>query len=235
MTTPDAQWISLAAAIDLARGAYGDDGVQSLIRGVRERTIEIYFSVDHFTPPPARLFEGFGPNYMEAAIADWKLDIWSLIETRLGFGNSTEGHMECFDLIAGDFDATIQIGSTGERFYHQIRGLRLNRVDIERVLELSGTITPLEGTEVASRKDRTGIGGAPKKYDWEMALAHVAAVANTPNGIPTGVSDEVTNADVTKLLTAWFVQKIDKEPSSSEVRKRASYVLSAINALKKQA
>jgi len=233
MTTPDAQWISLAAAIELVRGAYGDDGIQSLIRGVRLGTIEIYLSADHFTPPPARFFEGFGPNSMEAAIADWKLDIWSLIETRLGFGNSTEGHMECFDLIAGDFDATVQIGSTGERFYHQIRGLRLNRLDIERVFELSGTITPLESHENASRKDRTGVGGAPKKYDWEMALAHVAAVANTPDGIPTGVSGEVTNADVTNLLTEWFAQKLDQEPSSSEVRKRAGYVLSAINALKK--
>lgn len=69
--------------------------------------------------------------------------------------------------------------------------------------------------------------GRPPKYDWEGALAHVAAVANTPDGLKTGPGAQAT---IERLIADYFMQASDdgSTPCVSEIRKRASRVMWAM-------
>lgn len=73
--------------------------------------------------------------------------------------------------------------------------------------------------------------GRPPKYDWEGALAHVTAVANTPDGLETGPGAQ---AAIERLITDYFARTSNNgtAPCESEIRKRASLVMKAIEALK---
>lgn len=72
--------------------------------------------------------------------------------------------------------------------------------------------------------------GRPPKWDWEGAMAHVVAVANTPDGLETGPGAQ---AAIERLIADWFTRasKDAGAPSESEVRKRASCIMKAIKNL----
>jgi hypothetical protein len=74
-------------------------------------------------------------------------------------------------------------------------------------------------------------GGRPPKYDWEGALAHVVAVANTPDGLETGPGAQ---AAIERLIADHFARASNdgSAPCESQIRKRASRVMKAIEALK---
>ncbi len=73
-------------------------------------------------------------------------------------------------------------------------------------------------------------GGRPPEYDWEGALAHLIALANRPDGLhPT---NEPNASYLAELMASWFEQTAGKEPASSELRKRGSVILRAIEKLK---
>jgi len=69
--------------------------------------------------------------------------------------------------------------------------------------------------------------GRPPKWDWEGALAHVVAVANTPDGLETGPGAQ---AAIERLIADWFTRASNdaSAPSESEIRKRASRIMKAI-------
>lgn len=69
-------------------------------------------------------------------------------------------------------------------------------------------------------------GGRPEKWDWEGALIHVIAEANTVNGLPT---DRGAQAQIEKMISEWFMWKTGNSPADSEIRKRASAVMKAIS------
>lgn len=73
--------------------------------------------------------------------------------------------------------------------------------------------------------------GRPPKYDWEGALAYVTAVANTPDGLETGPGAQ---AAIERLMADHFTRTSNdgSGPCESEIRKRASRVMKAIEALK---
>jgi len=73
--------------------------------------------------------------------------------------------------------------------------------------------------------------GRPPRYDWEGALAHVVAIANTPDGLETGLGAQ---AEIERLIADYFAQAGDDgdTPCESEIRKRASRVIKAIEAHK---
>ena len=69
-------------------------------------------------------------------------------------------------------------------------------------------------------------GGRPQKWDWESALIHVIAEANTLDGLPT---DRGAQAQIEKMISEWFIRKTGNSPADSEIRKRASAVIKAIS------
>lgn len=68
-------------------------------------------------------------------------------------------------------------------------------------------------------------GGRPPTWDWESALIHVIAEANTLDGLPT---DRGAQAQIEKMISEWFMRKTGNSPADSEIRKRASAVMNAI-------
>lgn len=69
--------------------------------------------------------------------------------------------------------------------------------------------------------------GRPAKWDWEGALTHVTALANLPDGLPEGSGAQ---AQVARLINDWFVANTGDAPAESEVRKRASMIMGALEA-----
>ena len=67
--------------------------------------------------------------------------------------------------------------------------------------------------------------GRARKWDWDGALAHIAAVANRPDGLPEGHGAQ---AAVERMIAEWFVARTDGSPPESEIRKRAAQVMSAV-------
>jgi hypothetical protein len=74
-------------------------------------------------------------------------------------------------------------------------------------------------------------GGRPPKWDWEGAMAHVAAVANTPDGLETGPGAQ---AAIERLIADHFTRASDdaSTPCESEIRKRAKRIMDEIENLK---
>jgi hypothetical protein len=69
-------------------------------------------------------------------------------------------------------------------------------------------------------------GGRPQKWDWESALIHVIAEANTVDGLPT---DRGAQAQIEKIISEWFMRTTGNSPAVSEIRKRANVVMKAIS------
>lgn len=68
-------------------------------------------------------------------------------------------------------------------------------------------------------------GGRPPTWDWEGALIHVTAIANTPDGLPSGRGAQ---AWIEGVLQDWFIQTAGSSPSEGEIRKRASAVMKGL-------
>jgi hypothetical protein len=80
--------------------------------------------------------------------------------------------------------------------------------------------------QIASRRGRVPI------YDWTGALAHVAALAHSSDGLFLESGAEPSASHIARLMEAWFIGKNQKAPADSELRKHATKVLVEINALK---
>lgn len=70
--------------------------------------------------------------------------------------------------------------------------------------------------------------GRPAKYDWEGAIAHVAALANHPDGLPTGSGAQ---AEIARRIADWFEGAGGDCPADSEIRRRAARIMQAIGAV----
>jgi hypothetical protein len=68
--------------------------------------------------------------------------------------------------------------------------------------------------------------GRPPKWDWEGALAAVTAIANSVDGLPTGLGAQ---AEVERSLAEYFIAQSGASPAESELRKRASRIMQAID------
>lgn len=67
--------------------------------------------------------------------------------------------------------------------------------------------------------------GRPRKWDWEGALAHIVAEAQTPDGLPTGHGAQ---AKVEAMIANWFEAQSGNSPAVSQIRQRASKVMALI-------
>jgi hypothetical protein len=72
--------------------------------------------------------------------------------------------------------------------------------------------------------------GRKQKYPWELAMAHVVAVANGRDGL--GISDHGAPGDqaiVESILQQWFIDSNRDVPSETQVRSYAQKIMSAID------
>jgi hypothetical protein len=128
-------------------------------------------------------------------------------------------------------DATLDHLEKLEEVVEQGHGMPLTSVTLKFAADRfdivrSGLIHTLDShrPSVATPKHA---GGRPPKYEWERALAHIAALANLPDGLPTGPKAQ---ADITRLMNDWFVLKQGTHPDDTD--KRAKLVVEEIQALK---
>lgn len=85
---------------------------------------------------------------------------------------------------------------------------------------------PMRFDEVANPATKPKVGpGRARKWDWDGALAHIAAIANRPDGLPEGHGAQ---AAVERMIAEWFITRTDGSPPESEIRKRAAQVMSAV-------
>lgn len=76
-------------------------------------------------------------------------------------------------------------------------------------------------TTTSGNETRTRV-GRPKTWDWEGALGHIVAVAQTPDGLPTGPGAQ---ARIEEIMSAWFMAETGNSPAVSQVRQRAASIM----------
>ncbi len=133
------------------------------------------------------------------------------------------------DTIPGD-------GDLREVFFpdSEFLGTELDRADFDAVIEgLSFEFSKIEmllpsmalgaatGFTALGNEARAGI-GRPKKWDWEGALANVIAVAQTPDGLPTG---QGAQARIEELIADWFIAETGNSPAVSQIRQRSASIM----------
>jgi len=79
---------------------------------------------------------------------------------------------------------------------------------------------------LVARGDQGGSLGRPRKWDWDAALAHIVALANKPDGLPTGHGAQ---ARIEELLTQWFLDQAGDSPATSQIRTRAQKIVRSLD------
>lgn len=100
-------------------------------------------------------------------------------------------------------------------------GVNFQQAEIEMIVLNAGkSVDPLSAP---TGQDCTT--GRRRKYDWEGALIGVIALANSPDGLPTGYGAQ---AKIERMLAGWFQKTHGVEPSSSELRLRARRIVNEV-------
>jgi hypothetical protein len=73
--------------------------------------------------------------------------------------------------------------------------------------------------------------GAPRIYDWERALAHVAAVANTDDGLFSADGTTITASRISEIMAEWFSSEGKAEPARSLLNAKAALVMGAMRTI----
>jgi hypothetical protein len=76
-------------------------------------------------------------------------------------------------------------------------------------------------------------GGAPRKWDWDGALLHLAALAHHGvNGLFRDDGSDPNQSDIARHLRAWFIDTCDNSPENSQLRDYGKRFVIELNALK---
>jgi hypothetical protein len=76
-------------------------------------------------------------------------------------------------------------------------------------------------------------GGAPRKWDWDGALLHLAALAHMDtNGLLRDDGSDPNQSDIARRLQAWFLETNDNSPENSQLRDYGKRFVTELNALK---
>lgn len=125
------------------------------------------------------------------------------------------------DWIAGDFsfeDDDSGIYATGSA-----SGVKFDRAG-------------LPALDLLTVKPPTNPGGAPRKWDWDGALLHLAALAHgSPHGLFRDDGKDPNQSDIARHLRAWFIDANDNAPESSQLRDYGRRFVAELNAIKLQA
>lgn len=125
------------------------------------------------------------------------------------------------DWIAGDFsfeDSDAGIYATGSA-----SGVKFDR---------SG----LPAIDLLTSRPPPNPGGAPRKWDWDGALLHLAALAHgSPDGLFRDDCKDPNQSDIARHLQAWFIDTHKDAPESSQLRDYGKRFVTELNAIKLQA
>lgn len=125
------------------------------------------------------------------------------------------------DWIAGDFsfeDSDAGIYATGSAI-----GVKFDRAGLPAIDRLTS-------------KPAANLGGAPRKWDWDGALLHLAALAHAgPDGLFRDDGKDPNQSDIARLLRAWFIDTRNEAPESSQLRDYGKRFITELNAIKLQA
>jgi hypothetical protein len=136
------------------------------------------------------------------------------------------------DWLPTDPDVIEMFFPTSEFFYSEFEhpsysvrfeGLAFDRARIEMMLPnfKMGEVGLIDRTPVGGRRHV----GRPSTWDWEGALAYVVTQAQTPDGLPTGHGAQ---ARIETMIAEWFESEVGGSPAVSQIRKRASSVVRAL-------
>ncbi|OHD02019.1 MAG: hypothetical protein A2095_06700 [Sphingomonadales bacterium GWF1_63_6] len=75
------------------------------------------------------------------------------------------------------------------------------------------------------RSDQVKAMGRPRKWDWDEAMAYVVALANKPDGLPTGAGAQ---ARIEELIQQWFLDKDGNAPALSQIRQRVQKIMAGL-------
>jgi hypothetical protein len=84
---------------------------------------------------------------------------------------------------------------------------------------------PEDQSPIRAVVERRGAIGRPPKWDWESALEHMIAKAQTPDGLPSGPGAQ---AEIERMIADWFVQTENASPSESQIRSRAQRIMRSV-------
>ena len=97
---------------------------------------------------------------------------------------------------------------------------------LQNVIEMllpSAELTPVKPM-TSNVEGRRSI-GRPQKWDWDGAMAHIVAEAQTPDGLPTGAGAQ---AKIEAMMQAWFIDQFGDAPATSQIRRRASTIIQSL-------
>lgn len=135
-----------------------------------------------------------------------------------------------FDWIAGDFSFEANKGDTfsSSGYAH---GVLFDRACLPAIVRDFDVGTEGAVTSITKRKTS----GAPRKWDWDGALLHLAALAHHGvDGLLREDGSEPNQSDIARHLQAWFVGTCDQSPEDSQLRQYGRRFLDELNALKSQ-
>lgn len=76
-------------------------------------------------------------------------------------------------------------------------------------------------------------GGAPRKWDWDGALLHLAAIAHgSPDGLLRDDGTDPNQSDIARHLQAWFINSRDEAPENSQLRDYGKRFIIELNAVR---
>jgi len=104
-----------------------------------------------------------------------------------------------------------------------LSGMCFELAKVEMLLPNERIMTDLPMATV--RSDQVKAMGRPRKWDWDEAMAYVVALANKPDGLPTGAGAQ---ARIEELIQQWFLDKDGNAPALSQIRQRVQKIMAGL-------
>jgi hypothetical protein len=116
------------------------------------------------------------------------------------------------------------VGSEIEDPNYQVvfEGLKFEANVVELLLPSAQLVLP---NSSSSPTPGARYAGRPTKWDWDGAMAHVIAMANSPDGLPDGHGAQ---AKIEAMIAQWFVDQTGNSPATSQIRAKASRIMRGI-------
>ncbi len=94
----------------------------------------------------------------------------------------------------------------------------------------------LPALDLLTAKPPTNPGGKPRKWDWDGALLHLAAIAHgSADGLFRDDGKDPNQSDIARHLRAWFIDVHKDAPENSQLRDYGKRFVVELNAVKLQA
>ena len=91
----------------------------------------------------------------------------------------------------------------------------------------------LPALDLLTSKPLPNNGGAPRKWDWDGALLHLAALAHgSRDGLFRDDGKDPNQSDIARHLRAWFIDSHDDTPENSQLRDYGKRFITELNAVK---